>query len=79
MGGLQVWYVYLETYLALHATATLIRRTQLLGFIIVGFMLLFTVQALGELAVLYPVGGAFFTYAVRFLDPSWYFLPPLLL
>ena len=38
-------------------------------------MLLFTVQALGELAVLYPVGGAFFTYAVRFLDPSWYLLP----
>lgn len=50
-----------------------------MGFIIVGFMLLFTVQALGELAVLYPVGGAFFTYAVRFLDPSWYLLPPLLL
>lgn len=35
-------------------------------------MLLFTVQALGELAVLYPVNGAFFTYACRFLDESWY-------
>ena len=42
-------------------------------------MLLFTVQALGELAVLYPVGGALLTYAVRFIDPSWYFLPPLIL
>ncbi|MCJ1465860.1 hypothetical protein MMC07_004479 [Pseudocyphellaria aurata] len=45
----------------------------LLGFMIVGAMLLFTVQALGELAVLYPVNGAFYTYAVRFLDPSWGF------
>jgi hypothetical protein len=30
----------------------------LLGFIIIGVMLLCTVQALGELAVLYPVNGA---------------------
>lgn len=44
---------------------------QLLGFMIVGSMLLFTVQALGELAVLYPVNGAFYTYAVRFIDPAW--------
>lgn len=44
---------------------------QLIGFIIVGFMLLFTVQALGELAVLYPVNGAFFTYTCRFVDESW--------
>jgi amino acid permease len=33
-------------------------------------MLLVTVQALGELAVLFPVNGAFFTYVVRFVDPS---------
>ncbi|MCJ1352371.1 MAG: hypothetical protein MMC33_002355 [Icmadophila ericetorum] len=45
----------------------------LLGFMIVGLMLLFTVQALGELAVLYPVNGAFYTYAVRFIDPAWGF------
>ena len=45
----------------------------LLGFIIVGFMLLCTMQALGELAVLYPVNGAFYTYIVRFVDPSWGF------
>jgi len=30
-------------------------------------------QALGELAVLYPVNGAFFTYACRFIDESWGF------
>jgi amino acid transporter len=35
-------------------------------------MLLFTVQALGELAVLYPVNGAFYSYMVRFIDPAWY-------
>ena len=39
---------------------------------IVGTMLLFTVQALGELAVLYPVNGAFFTYGCRFIDEAWY-------
>ncbi|KAH9211829.1 amino-acid permease inda1 [Leptodontidium sp. 2 PMI_412] len=37
---------------------------------IIGSMLLCTVQALGELAVLFPVNGAFFTYIVRFVDPS---------
>jgi yeast amino acid transporter len=37
---------------------------------IVGFMLLLTIQALGELAVLYPVNGAFYCYICRFLDPA---------
>ncbi|MCJ1458824.1 hypothetical protein MMC28_009198 [Mycoblastus sanguinarius] len=45
----------------------------LIGFMIVGMMLLFTVQALGELAVLYPVNGAFFTYGCRFIDEAWGF------
>ncbi|KAI1117928.1 amino-acid permease inda1 [Nemania sp. NC0429] len=44
-----------------------------IGYIIVGVMLLFTMQALGELAVMYPVNGAFYTYVVRFIDPSWGF------
>ncbi|QDS69090.1 hypothetical protein FKW77_010119 [Venturia effusa] len=44
-----------------------------LGFLIVGTMMLFTVQALGELAVTYPVNGAFFAYFVRFIDPAWGF------
>ena len=47
-------------------------RIQLLGFMIVGAMLLCTIQALGELAVLYPVNGAFYQYICRFLDPSWF-------
>lgn len=40
---------------------------------IIGAMLLFTVNALGELAVLYPVNGAFYDYSVRFVDPAWGF------
>lgn len=45
--------------------------SQIVAYMIVGFMLLMTMQALAELAVLYPVNGAFFTYAVRFIGPSW--------
>lgn len=36
-------------------------------------MLLLTTMALAEMAVLYPVNGAFYTYIVRFVDPSWGF------
>jgi amino acid permease len=42
-----------------------------LGYLIVGIFLLLTIQALGELAVLYPVNGAFFSYCVRFISPAW--------
>lgn len=38
-----------------------------------GCMLLFTNLALAEMAVLYPVNGAFYTYIVRFVDPAWGF------
>ncbi|KAK1515101.1 amino-acid permease inda1 [Colletotrichum costaricense] len=46
---------------------------QLIGFIIIGCMMMCTVQALGELAIIYPVNGAFYEYAVRFIDPAWGF------
>ncbi|KAL2878986.1 hypothetical protein SGCOL_005685 [Colletotrichum sp. CLE4] len=45
----------------------------LIGFIIIGCMMMCTVQALGELAIIYPVNGAFYEYAVRFIDPAWGF------
>jgi amino acid transporter len=32
-----------------------------------------TMQALGELAVLFPVAGSFAAYSTRFLDPAWGF------
>lgn len=43
----------------------------LIAFTIVGIMLFCTVQALGELATLYPVAGSFSAYCTRFLCPSW--------
>jgi amino acid transporter len=36
-------------------------------------MIFNVVYALGELAVMYPVSGGFYTYANRFIDPSWGF------
>lgn len=45
----------------------------LIGFALIGSMLFCTVQALGEMAVMYPVSGAFAVYASRFIDPAWGF------
>ncbi|KAF4439350.1 putative amino acid transport protein GAP1 [Fusarium austroafricanum] len=45
----------------------------LVAFIIMGSMQFFTMQALGELSVAFPVGGSFANYSTRFLDPSWGF------
>ena len=36
-------------------------------------MIFNVVYALGELAVMYPVSGGFYTYSIRFIDPSWGF------
>jgi amino acid transporter len=45
----------------------------LLDFGIIGIMMFNVVYALGELAVMYPVSGGFYTYSTRFVDPSWGF------
>ncbi|EWY84344.1 hypothetical protein FOYG_14096 [Fusarium oxysporum NRRL 32931] len=45
----------------------------LLNFMITGVMIFNVVQALGELAIMYPVSGGPYTYASRFIDPSWGF------
>ncbi|EXJ78517.1 AAT family amino acid transporter [Capronia coronata CBS 617.96] len=45
----------------------------LLAFSLTGVMMYCTVQALGELAVLFPVAGSFSAYSTRFLDPAWGF------
>lgn len=45
----------------------------IIDFIIIGFMLLLTVNALGELACMYPVAGSFYSYSSRFIDPAWGF------
>ncbi|KAL7899703.1 amino acid permease domain-containing protein [Trichoderma sp. SZMC 28014] len=45
----------------------------LICFLVVGFMVFNVVYALGELAIMYPVSGGFYTYATRFIDPSFGF------
>jgi amino acid transporter len=45
----------------------------LICFLITGVMIFNVVYALGELAVMYPVSGGFYTYSIRFIDPSWGF------
>ncbi|KAJ4286338.1 histidine permease [Kalmusia sp. IMI 367209] len=45
----------------------------ILAYGLIGMMLFCTVQALGELAVAFPVAGSFAVYASRFLDPAWGF------
>lgn len=44
-----------------------------IDFLLVGIMMFNVVYALGELAVMYPVSGGFYTYSTRFIDPSWGF------
>lgn len=36
-------------------------------------MIFNVVYALGELAIMYPISGGFYTYSSRFIDPSWGF------
>lgn len=45
----------------------------LVDFLLIGVMMFNVVYALGEMAVLYPVSGGFYTYSARFIDPSWGF------
>lgn len=45
----------------------------LICFCVIGVMLFNVVYALGELSVMYPVSGGFYTFSTRFIDPSWGF------
>ncbi|GME75920.1 unnamed protein product [[Candida] boidinii] len=45
----------------------------LIGWILTGIMMYCTVQALGELAVTFPVAGSFVQYNTRFISPVWGF------
>ena len=44
-----------------------------LAFSLIGIMMYCTVQALGEMAVIFPVAGSFASYSTRFIDPAWGF------
>ncbi len=45
----------------------------LIAWLLVGFMIYTTIHALGELAVAFPMPGAFSVYSTRFISPSWGF------
>ncbi|KAM3421363.1 hypothetical protein BST61_g1760 [Cercospora zeina] len=45
----------------------------LICFGLIGIMIFNVVHALGELAYVYPISGGFYTFSVRFIDPSWGF------
>ncbi|EHL02648.1 putative Uncharacterized amino-acid permease [Glarea lozoyensis 74030] len=45
----------------------------IIAYGIIGILMFCTVQALGELAVAFPVAGSFSAYSTRFLDPAWGF------
>ena len=45
----------------------------LIAYVLVGIMIFMTVQALGEMAVMFPVAGSFAAYSTRFIDPAWGF------
>jgi yeast amino acid transporter len=45
-----------------------------LGYLIIGVLMICTVLSLGELAIMYPVNGAFYEYSIRFIDDAWYVL-----
>lgn len=42
-------------------------------FALIGILVFNVAHALGELAVMYPVSGGFYTYSIRFISPSWGF------
>ncbi|KAG6840193.1 hypothetical protein C0991_008329 [Blastosporella zonata] len=45
----------------------------IIAWILMGIMLINVTQALGEMCILFPVSGGFYTLASRFLDPSFAF------
>ena len=45
----------------------------IIAYTLIGGMLYATMQALGEMAVLFPVAGSFASFSTRFLDPAWGF------
>ncbi|KAL4881392.1 amino acid permease-domain-containing protein [Aspergillus karnatakaensis] len=45
----------------------------LIAYALIGCMLYCTVQALGEMAVVFPVAGSFAHFSTRFIDPAWGF------
>lgn len=47
--------------------------TVLISYLLVGALQYCTMNALGELCVIFPIAGSFSAFSTRFLDPSWGF------
>ncbi|KAL1694063.1 amino acid permease-domain-containing protein [Schizophyllum commune] len=45
----------------------------LIDWVLMGIMLVNITQALGEMSIIYPLSGGYYTLASRFVDPSWAF------
>ncbi|TRM60925.1 amino acid permease/ SLC12A domain-containing protein [Schizophyllum amplum] len=45
----------------------------LIDWVLMGVMLVNITQALGEMSIMYPLSGGYYTLAGRFVDPSWAF------
>ncbi|KAF2418942.1 AAT family amino acid transporter [Tothia fuscella] len=45
----------------------------IIAYGLIGIMLYCTIHALGEMAVAFPIAGAFSVYSSRFIDPAWGF------
>lgn len=69
--GRALWYVPSLGLTRGNMQENTLTSRKLICYLIVGGMLLLTIQALGELAVAYPENGAFVTYCVSFLSPAW--------
>jgi amino acid permease len=45
----------------------------LIAYLLIGTVMYFTIQALGEMAITFPVSGSFSAFSTRFIDPAWGF------
>ncbi|KAL1742743.1 amino acid permease/ SLC12A domain-containing protein [Schizophyllum fasciatum] len=45
----------------------------LIDWVLIGIMMINITQALGEMAIVYPLSGGYYSLAARFVDPAWAF------
>jgi amino acid permease len=62
--------LFIGTGTALHQGGPL---SLFFGFLYIGVDLIFTVHALGEMAVMFPISGGFVTFSSRFINHAWGF------
>lgn len=70
LGGAIGTGLFIGTGRALHDGGPL---SLIFGFLYIGVDLIFTVYALGEMSVMFPVSGGFVTFSSRFINDAWGF------